>query len=92
MTPGILNLQEIKNDFNLKMLNCSMRFFMFRKFEKIIIRWITPSSFRTNAPRSIEKWLLREPIVLFENHPQRYETRFKIEIRLDSPISVYFSP
>ena len=52
MTPGILSSQEIKSDFNLKMLNFSMGFNfyqllnMFRMFEKISVQWLTLFIFR----------------------------------------------
>ena len=53
-TPEILNSQEIKSDLNLKIFNFNtIEFYqlldMFRKFEKITIRWITLFTFRTTG-------------------------------------------
>ena len=50
MTPGILNSQEVKIDFNSNMLNFNMVLQLldkFRKFEKMTFRWIALCTFRT---------------------------------------------
>ena len=47
------NLQEIKSNFNSKMLNFNLPFNMFKKFDKINIRRIAPFAFRTTDPRPI---------------------------------------
>ena len=49
MTPGILNSQEIKSDFNSKMMNFNMRFTSYltclESLKKITIWWIALFSF-----------------------------------------------
>ena len=47
------NLQEIKSNFNSKMLNFNLPFNMFKKFDKITIRRIPPFAFRTTDPKPI---------------------------------------